>query len=92
MDRNGQEWVGMDRNGQEWIGMDRSGQEWIGMDRSGQEWIGGGDMSMNACARKGNGWRGDETTLKNQRGKKGRLEKRRRMCHDYDVSSLVQLC
>lgn len=28
-------------------------------------------MSMNACARKGNGWRGDEITLKKQRGKKG---------------------
>ena len=31
----------------------------------------GGNVSMNACARKGNGWRGDEITLKNQRGKKG---------------------
>lgn len=34
-------------------------------------------MSMNACARKGNGWRGDEITLKKQRGKKGWLEKKK---------------
>ena len=34
-------------------------------------------MSMNACARKGNGWRGDEITLKKIEREEGGLEKKK---------------